>query len=69
MYSITFKFCSHFLEYFNFIGGDDDDEKWLVRLRQAAPQAKGLLYSPENMTYFSSLDLETNLLYSHEPLV
>ena len=48
----------------NFNGGDDDDEKQLVHLRQAAPQAKSLLCSPENMTYFSSLDLETNILYS-----
>ena len=48
---------------------DDDDEKWLVRLRQAAPQAKSLLYSPENTAYFSSLDVETNLLYSLGPLV
>ena len=62
-----FQVFSHFFEYFNLNGGDD--EKRLVCLRQAAPQAKSLLYSHENLAYFSSLVLETNLLYSPGPLV
>ena len=39
-----FQLISHFFKYLNFTDGDDEEgEKRLVGLRQAAPQAKTLL--------------------------
>ena len=37
-----FQLVSHFFKYFNFTDGDDE-EKRLVGLRQAAPQAKTVM--------------------------